>query len=291
VLASRLALLLVTVLMAVAAACGPSTPRATTPFALPTFTAAPIAAAPSPTTTTPVPQPAVSPAPTSSPPAQTLYVANTGGEGVYLRRTPALGDRIKAYPEGTSLTTIGGETQAEGQAWLQVRAPDGTEGWVPQRYTALTPPAPAPPKPAAPTAQPKPAVPGGTARPGSTASPGTIAPAKPTAPESIIQPPATATPRPAPAPPPVAPPPAGSCCRICTTGKACGDGCIPANRPCYDSPGCACNGSAWNDIWGRGEPDQPQAVALGMGEDASSPPEPCPSADDVMMADERGVAN
>lgn len=44
------------------------------------------------------------------------------------------------------------------------------------------------------------------------------------------------------APPPATePPPARTCCRVCTTGKACGNTCIARNRNCNVGPGCACN--------------------------------------------------
>src|SRR5690606_26919022 len=32
-----------------------------------------------------------------------------------------------------------------------------------------------------------------------------------------------------------------SCCRVCTVGKACGNGCIARNRTCQQPPGCACD--------------------------------------------------
>lgn len=32
------------------------------------------------------------------------------------------------------------------------------------------------------------------------------------------------------------------CCKICTTGKACGDSCINKNYTCHKPPGCACDG-------------------------------------------------
>jgi len=32
------------------------------------------------------------------------------------------------------------------------------------------------------------------------------------------------------------------CCKICTTGKACGDTCIARNKTCHVGSGCACNG-------------------------------------------------
>lgn len=35
---------------------------------------------------------------------------------------------------------------------------------------------------------------------------------------------------------------ARSCCRICTTGQACGDGCISRRYTCRRPPGCACDG-------------------------------------------------
>jgi len=32
------------------------------------------------------------------------------------------------------------------------------------------------------------------------------------------------------------------CCKICTTGKACGDTCIARDKACHVGPGCACDG-------------------------------------------------
>jgi len=32
------------------------------------------------------------------------------------------------------------------------------------------------------------------------------------------------------------------CCKICTTGKACGNSCISRSYTCHQPPGCACNG-------------------------------------------------
>ena len=66
-------------------------------------------------------------------------VANNGGEGVYLRRTPNLDDRDTAYPDGTRLTAIGGDVTAGGLVWRHVRAPDGKTGWVPAKYTNSAP--------------------------------------------------------------------------------------------------------------------------------------------------------
>ena len=35
--------------------------------------------------------------------------------------------------------------------------------------------------------------------------------------------------------------PADRCCRICTTGKACGKTCIAESKTCHVGRGCACN--------------------------------------------------
>lgn len=48
-------------------------------------------------------------------------------------------------------------------------------------------------------------------------------------------------------PPSAAPPPpryssSKPCCRICRSGKACGDSCISRSKTCRKPPGCACNG-------------------------------------------------
>ena len=33
----------------------------------------------------------------------------------------------------------------------------------------------------------------------------------------------------------------GPCCKVCSTGKACGDTCISASEICHAGSGCACN--------------------------------------------------
>lgn len=34
---------------------------------------------------------------------------------------------------------------------------------------------------------------------------------------------------------------ADKCCRVCSTGKACGNSCIQASKTCHKGRGCACN--------------------------------------------------
>jgi hypothetical protein len=72
--------------------------------------------------------------------ATTVYVGNTDGEGVYIRKTPAMADRVRAYPDRTPLTVVGNDVDGDGQHWKHVRAPDGLEGYVPSIYTVNTPP-------------------------------------------------------------------------------------------------------------------------------------------------------
>jgi hypothetical protein len=93
---------------------------------------------PRPVAPSPTPRPTpVPPRPTPVPLPRIVAVANTDGEGVYVRRTPGWSDRIKAYPDGTNLELLGPETEAENAIWLRVRAPDGLAGWVPKQYTSV----------------------------------------------------------------------------------------------------------------------------------------------------------
>ncbi len=77
--------------------------------------------------------------PTTAFVARAFVVANTGGQGVYLRRTANIEDRDTAYEDGTRLTQIGPDVQAGGLTWHQVRTPDGKNGFVPAQYTQDAP--------------------------------------------------------------------------------------------------------------------------------------------------------
>jgi hypothetical protein len=81
--------------------------------------------------------------PTSTPQAQasdTVWVGNTDGQGVYVRNTPVMSDRVRAYPDGTPLTIIGEDVDGDGQHWKHIKTPDGLEGYVPAMYTVDTAP-------------------------------------------------------------------------------------------------------------------------------------------------------
>ncbi|MBI3967620.1 MAG: hypothetical protein HY329_18440 [Chloroflexi bacterium] len=77
--------------------------------------------------------PPAEPAPAAD--GQQLIVANTNGDGVFLRRSPNPNDRLRAWPEKTRLELLG-EQHVNGQHWLNVQDPAGNVGWVPAQYTA-----------------------------------------------------------------------------------------------------------------------------------------------------------
>ena len=73
------------------------------------------------------------PEPTPTP--ATVYVSGASSQSVYLYNSPTIGDRIQVYPEWTPLLVIGGDVEGDGLIWHFVRAPDGTEGYVPVNDT------------------------------------------------------------------------------------------------------------------------------------------------------------
>ena len=86
-----------------------------------------------PTVPATTPTPAVQP--TAVPVRRAFVVANTGGDGVFLRRSAGNGERIAAWAEQTPLEEVGPEVTIGGIVWRHVRTPDGTVGFVPAQYT------------------------------------------------------------------------------------------------------------------------------------------------------------
>ncbi|MAG35324.1 MAG: hypothetical protein CL878_03620 [Dehalococcoidia bacterium] len=167
-------------------------PTATRPP--PTATRSPPTATFHPATETPPPTATQTPQPTTTAFVPvTVYVGNTDGDGVYLRKTRDLDDRLTAYVDNTQLLVLGPGFQQDDIIWVFVRAPDGSEGYVPSQYIVAEP---QPTVTAAPSATPPPATATGAA-PTATTIPvpaaATTVPPTPTSP-----PPATTTPRPTP---------------------------------------------------------------------------------------------
>ena len=50
-------------------------------------------------------------------------------------RNPGLaGSKIRALPDGTKTTIVGGPVEADGYVWIQVVDPRGYVGWIPELY-------------------------------------------------------------------------------------------------------------------------------------------------------------
>jgi hypothetical protein len=65
----------------------------------------------------------------------TVRVAGTDGQGVTLRERPGTGGRrLTVVPEGSRLTVIGEDQQADGRGWRNVRTASGASGWVAAEY-------------------------------------------------------------------------------------------------------------------------------------------------------------
>ena len=74
--------------------------------------------------------PTISPTPGSI----VCLVGNTDGDGVYLRRTPNMDDRIKAWPDRTEMLVIGPDVRSQGRTWKSVQDPEENVGYVPAEY-------------------------------------------------------------------------------------------------------------------------------------------------------------
>ena len=68
-----------------------------------------------------------------------MRVGNTQGTGVYVRRTPRMEDKLRAWPDNTIMEAIGETAESEGRTWIRVRDPAGNLGWVPEEYLIAGP--------------------------------------------------------------------------------------------------------------------------------------------------------
>src|SRR5687768_7259324 len=127
--------------------CTPTSrqPTPATPTAAPVVLATAAPTAIPATAVPPPPTPIAPPSPeaastTPSAPAQ-LYVTNTGGQGLTMRRAPG-GEPLGALPDGTALTPTGELEEAAGRRWSKVRDAQGREGWVAAEFLTAETPAP-----------------------------------------------------------------------------------------------------------------------------------------------------
>ncbi len=87
-------------------------------------------------TATSIPVATATPVPAKT---QVMMVGNTDGAGVFMRKTPHLADKLRAWVDGTKMEVTGDPVESDGQQWLKVRAPDGTEGYIPKEYLVASP--------------------------------------------------------------------------------------------------------------------------------------------------------
>jgi hypothetical protein len=67
-----------------------------------------------------------------------VTVANTDGEGAYLRATPRLATPLRAWAEGTKLEVVGDDADGDGYRWKRVRDPNGQLGWIAAEFVQPT---------------------------------------------------------------------------------------------------------------------------------------------------------
>ena len=124
------------------------TPSATVTPIPPTVTPIPPTGTPVPPTGTPVAPTATPVPPTTIPEADTFdvgddVVVSADGSCLNLRDVPSLsGAKLTCLVEGTSLEVLSEVVEADGWAWVAVRAPGGQAGWVASQYLVLAVPEP-----------------------------------------------------------------------------------------------------------------------------------------------------
>ncbi|MHB1134883.1 MAG: hypothetical protein ACYC4L_21135 [Chloroflexota bacterium] len=132
-----IAVLGLTVLLAWPAGCAGGEKPTPTPTAAPATPTLTVAATP-----TAVAVPTLSTVPPR------LMVANTGGEGAMLRKTPG-GEAMRAWADGSLMQTVGADTVASGRTWRNVKDPVGNVGWIAADFLIVPPSTPSPVTPAA----------------------------------------------------------------------------------------------------------------------------------------------
>jgi hypothetical protein len=92
-----------------------------------------------PTMTTVQPQAPVfgipaTPVPAAATNAKTVKIVNTNGDGVFIRKTPHLNDKLVPWPDNTVLKVVGPTVDSEGIKWYYVEDPRNNRGYIPAQY-------------------------------------------------------------------------------------------------------------------------------------------------------------
>jgi hypothetical protein len=96
-----------------------------------------------PAVTPTTPPPTATALPTAVPTAtvSTPYrVVRAGGDGIFLRPTPAAPEAIGTIPDGAVVTVVGPTVVESGRPWVEVRTANGVEGWVAASFLATASP-------------------------------------------------------------------------------------------------------------------------------------------------------
>jgi hypothetical protein len=120
---------------------GPGAPGAGTPTSSPTSAETPPVPA-GPADSTPPEADGEEPAPEP----ERVEVYGTGGTGANLRARPSRsGSVLKSVPDGSQLTVVGEDEQADGVTWRNVETEDGLTGWLSTEVIrTIIPPTPTP---------------------------------------------------------------------------------------------------------------------------------------------------
>jgi uncharacterized membrane protein len=82
--------------------------------------------------------PTLTASPTYTPTAVLAYVANTGGQGVYVYDAPS-GRIVGALAEGIAVHILYNRATLDGHAWLEIRLPDDSVAWLRTEYLVIRP--------------------------------------------------------------------------------------------------------------------------------------------------------
>ena len=111
------------------------TPSQSTSSVTSTGISFPLAATASATTTTAqAPAKPADATPTPKPATARMRIGNTGGDGVYLRRTPNDADLWIPWPDNTVVEYLNEEQTTDGRTYRKVKDPRGNVGWMPADF-------------------------------------------------------------------------------------------------------------------------------------------------------------